>query len=67
MVEKKHPSDAELRLWLARVKNEMDAGTPPEETAKVFEQIVKSWNAIKDNEPPADDDGHDQPKARTVI
>jgi hypothetical protein len=44
----KRPTDAEIRLWIARVKAEHNKGTPLQETNLVLAQMIASWEAVED-------------------
>ena len=45
------PTDAELKLWLARIRTESAKGTPVAETNAIFNEMVARWEATVDPTP----------------
>jgi len=66
-VAKREPTQAEQRLWIARIAAEEARGATPHETVKIFKQILESWEAVRDGEPIAVEKAHGQPNATTRL
>ncbi|KQY31846.1 hypothetical protein [Rhizobium sp. Root483D2] len=45
----KEPSEAQKRLWRARVKSELIKGTSPEVTTEIIETMIDAWRAVEDH------------------
>lgn len=43
------PSEAEVKLWVARVKAENRKGNSLEDTSTIVHQMIDAWKAVREN------------------
>jgi head-tail adaptor len=47
IVQEQRPTDAEIQLWVRRVRVEHDKGRSIEQTRAVLHQMIENWRAVE--------------------